>query len=148
MWGCKLNRVLSIAFSSNALSMYFTLKIMSIKWAYFSKVLQSSNISVLLSLFNRYLGHSAKNSYLNVHSSSTPEHTTTWEGLFSFLHTQRSQRSATAINLSMLFNNEPSAINLSMLFNNEPSVLKRLHILSLFSSFWIFQRFVAHKIAV
>ena len=100
---------------------------MSINWAYFSKVLQSSNISVLLSLLHRYLGHSAKNSYLNVHSSFTPEHTTTWEGLFSFLHTHRSQGSATAINLSMLF-------------NNEPSVLKRLHILSLFSSFWTFSK--------
>ena len=119
MWGCKLNRILSIiVFSSNALSMYFTLKIMSINWAYFFKVSQSSNISVLLSLLHRYIGHS-ENSYFNVH--------TTWERLFSFLHTHRSQRSATIINLSMLF-------------NNEPSVLKRLHILSLFSSFWTFSK--------
>ena len=107
--------------------MYFTLKIMSINWAYFSKVLQSSDISVLLSLLHRYLGHSAKNSYLNVHSSFTPEHTITWEGLCSVLHTHRSQGSVTAINLSMLF-------------NNEPSVLKILHILSLFSSYWTFSK--------
>ena len=78
MWGCKLNRVLSIIdFSSNALSMYFTLKIMSINLAYFSKVSQSSNISVLLSLLHRYSGHSAKNSYLNMTALShlnTPPH--------------------------------------------------------------------------
>ena len=105
--------------------MYFKLKIISINSAYFSKVSQSSSISILLSSLNRYLGNSAKNSYLKVHSSSAPEHTTIWEGFCCFLHMHRSHGSATAINLSMLF-------------NNEPSMLKRLCILSLFSPFWTF----------
>ena len=107
--------------------MYFTLKIISINSAYFSKVSQSSSISILLSSLNRYLGHSAKNSYFKVHSSSAPKHTTAWEGFCCFLHMHRSHGSATAINLSMLF-------------NNEPLMLKRLHILSLFSSFWTFSK--------
>ena len=107
--------------------MYFTLKIISINSAYFSKVSQSSSISILLSSLNRYLGHSAKNLYLKVHSSSVPEHTTIWEGFCCFLHMHRSHGSATAINLSMLF-------------NNDPSMLKRLYILSLFSSFWTFSK--------
>ena len=107
--------------------MYFTLKIISINLAYFCEVSQSSSIFILLSSLNRYLGRSAKNSHLKVHSSSAPEHTTTWEGFCCFLHMHRSCGSATAINLSMLF-------------NNEPLMLRRLHILSLFNSFWTFSK--------
>ena len=92
-----------------------------------TQLYNTSSISVLLSSLNRYLGHSAKNSHLKVHSSSAPEYTTAWEGFCCFLHMHRSHGSATAISLSMLF-------------NNEPSMLKRLHILSLFNSFWTFSK--------
>ena len=49
------------------------------------------------------------------------------EGFCCFLHMHRSHGSATAINLSMLF-------------NNEPSMIKRLCILSLFNSLWTFSK--------
>ena len=123
MWGCKLNRVLSIiVFSSMPSQCTLHQKLCPSIVNTSPKCRNLATSQFCSSLLHRYLGHSAKNSYLNVHSSFTPEHTTTWEGLSSFLYTHRSQGSATAINLFMLF-------------NNEPSVLKRLCILSLFSSF-------------